>query len=442
MCLNIYNSLTNKKELFIPKKDKLVNLYVCGPTVYNSIHIGNARPVVFFDMFSRYLSYLGYKVKTATNITDVDDKIINKAIELNVTESDVSIKHANNFLKNVEELNCLKFDYVPYATNYINEMINLINELIKKDYAYVVDGDVYFRVNKSVNYGVLSNQKVEELNNGVRIVNNTNKENPTDFTLWKKTDKGINWDAGYSKGRPGWHTECVCMINSIFEDGLDVHGGGFDLKFPHHENEIAQYKAMYDKDLSKYFMHVGRLDFQGQKMSKSIGNMILVDDLRKDNSFMAFKLLVLMHNYRGQINFSEELFDEYKKEFEKIERTYKQANIHLDINFVNDKEINEEYMNEFKKQMNDDFNTPNVYTLIQKMVKELNITTRNKENDKVSCLVNTLNKIFNIIGIALEYNKMSKENIDVYNEWIDARNNKDFAQADIYRNILVENGVL
>lgn len=442
MGLNIYNSLTNKKELFIPKKDKLVNLYVCGPTVYNSIHIGNARPVVFFDMFSRYLSYLGYKVKTATNITDVDDKIINKAIELNVTESDVSIKHANNFLKNVEELNCLKFDYVPYATNYINEMINLINELIKKDYAYVVDGDVYFRVNKSVNYGVLSNQKVEELNNGVRIVNNTNKENPTDFTLWKKTDKGINWDAGYSKGRPGWHTECVCMINSIFEDGLDVHGGGFDLKFPHHENEIAQYKAMYDKDLSKYFMHVGRLDFQGQKMSKSIGNMILVDDLRKDNSFMAFKLLVLMHNYRGQINFSEELFDEYKKEFEKIERTYKQANIHLDINFVNDKEINEEYMNEFKKQMNDDFNTPNVYTLIQKMVKELNITTRNKENDKVSCLVNTLNKIFNIIGIALEYNKMSKENIDVYNEWIDARNNKDFAQADIYRNILVENGVL
>ncbi|MFI3329695.1 MAG: cysteine--tRNA ligase [bacterium] len=441
MGLNIYNSLTNKIEKFIPKNDKQVNLYVCGPTVYNSIHIGNARPVVFFDMFKRYLTFIGYSVEYATNITDVDDKIINKALELNQDEKKFANTHANNFLKNVEELGCLKFDHTPYATDYVDDMIKFIDVLIKKDLAYVVDGDVYFRVNKSKTYGKLSNQKIEELNNGVRIENSTKKENPIDFTLWKKTDKGVSWDTGYSKGRPGWHTECVCMIDSIFKDGIDVHGGGFDLKFPHHENEIAQYEAIHNKELSKYFMHVGRLDFQGQKMSKSIGNMILVDDLRKDNSFMPFKLLVLMHNYRNQINFSEELFDTYKKDYDKIVRTYKQAKLQLDlINFEN-KELNQEYINEFKKQMNDDFNTPNVYTLILKITKELNLATRNKENDNICYLSNTLKIIFDTLGIELSHSKLSKEDIELYNNWNAARTNKDFEKADLYRNQLVAKGI-
>lgn len=440
--LNIYNSLSNKIEKFIPKDTKRVNLYVCGPTVYNSIHIGNARPVIFFDMFKRYLTFLGYEVTYATNITDVDDKIINKALELNVDENEFAKKHSLNFLKNVDELNCLKFDHVPYATKYIDDMIKFINVLIEKDLAYAVDGDVYFRVNKSKNYGKLSNQKIEELTNGVRIETNSKKENPIDFTLWKKTDKGINWKTDFSCGRPGWHTECVCMIDSIFKDGVDVHGGGFDLKFPHHENEIAQYETIHNKELSKYFMHVGRLDLNGEKMSKSIGNMILVDDLREENLFMPFKLLTLMHNYRNQINFSEDLFNTYKKDYEKIHRTYKQAKILLDINKTKTDNLNLEYIEEFKKQMNDDFNTPNVYTLILKIVKELNICTRNKNLEINNELCNTLILIFDTLGILLPYKTMEDEDIEMYNLWDEARINKDFEKADLYREKLVSRGVL
>ncbi len=437
--LKVYNSLSNKIEEFIPVNNKKVNMYVCGPTVYNSIHIGNARPVVFFDMLKRYLTFLGYEVTYATNITDVDDKIIKKAIELNVNEKEVSKKNADNFLVNVEELGCLKFDYTPYATNYINEMITFIQELINKEFAYEVDGDVYFRVNKAINYGVLSNQKIEELNNGIRIDVNSKKENPIDFTLWKKTDVGVNWKTPFSTGRPGWHTECVCMIDSIFNDTIDIHGGGFDLKFPHHENEIAQYEIIHNKQLSKYFMHVGRLDFNGEKMSKSIGNMILVDELREENLFMQYKLLVLMHNYRSQINFSNELFDEYKKDYEKILRTLKQANILL----VNKNNIViEEYIEEFKKCMNDDFNTPNVYTLILKIVKELNMSTRNKELDKTNELTNTLNKIFDVLGISFPIKQLSEEDILNLKKWEEARANKDFATADIYRDKLSLSGVL
>ncbi len=442
MGLNIYNSLSNKIEKFIPRKDKLVNLYVCGPTVYNSIHIGNARPVIFFDMFKRYLIHLGYDVRYATNITDIDDKIIKKANELNVTEKELAEKNANNFLKNVEELNCLKFDYTPYATDYINDMISFINKLIDKEFAYVVDGDVYFRVNKAKKYGILSNQKIEELNNGVRIENNSKKENPIDFTLWKKTNVGINWETNFSTGRPGWHTECVCMIDKLFNDGIDVHGGGFDLKFPHHENEVAQYEVIKNKELSKYFMHVGRLDLNGEKMSKSLGNMVLVDDLREDDSFMPFKLLTIMHNYRSQINFSDELFDTYKKDFEKISRTFKQACLQLDLNDINGDVYNEEYLLEFEKFMNDDFNTPNVYTLIQKNIKQLNNDLRSKNFDGILKEKNSLEKIFKILGLNLEYKKLSSDDKDLYNSWVCARENKLFDEADLYRNKLVEKGIL
>ncbi len=442
MCLNVYNSLSNKIEEFIPKDKKNVKMYVCGPTVYNSIHIGNARPVVFFDMLKRYLISLGYNVEYATNITDVDDKIINRAKQLNIDETEFASKHALNFLKNVEELNCLKFDHTPYATKYIDKMIVFIAELIKNELAYEVDGDVYFRVNKSEQYGMLSNQKIEELTNGVRIENNSKKENPIDFTLWKKTDNGINWDAPFSSGRPGWHTECVCMIDSIFNDTIDIHGGGFDLKFPHHENEIAQYEAIHKKQLSKYFMHVGRLDINGEKMSKSIGNMILVDDLRNDNSFMAYKLLVLMHNYRSQINFSDDLFDNYKKDYEKIFRTYKQASILLNLNKISCDNLNQEYIDEFRKHMNDDFNTPNVYTLILKIVKEINVFTRNKNFDELCSLCNTLKNIFDTLGIELIYKQMTNEEIELYNSWEESRKNKDFEKADMYREKLVTRGIL
>ncbi len=442
MGLKVYNALTNTIEEFIPRKGRVVNLYVCGPTVYNYIHIGNARPVVFFDMFKRYLTHLGYDVNYTTNITDVDDKIINKAIESNVSESEISTKYANAFLENVKELNCLDFDNIPYATKYIDQMGEYINRLIKEGYAYVVDGDVYFRVHKFSDYGKLSNQKVEELNNGVRINVNPNKETQVDFSLWKKTDKGIKFKTNFSEGRPGWHTECVCMIDEIYKDGLDVHGGGFDLKFPHHENEIAQYEVLHDNDFSKYFIHVGRLDLNGEKMSKSTGNMILVNDLREDNSFMAYKLLILMHNYRNPINFSNDLFDEYKKGYTKILTAYKQANIQLDLNNINNSEYNKEYFSEFINYMNDDFNTPNVYTLILNITKDINQYTRSKDYNKLVIVVNTLNIIFDLLGIELPYKKMTSSNIEVYKNWEKSRVDKDFEKADFYRSQLISEDIL
>ena len=268
--LKIYNSLTNKIEEFKPIDGKNVNMYVCGPTVYDYIHIGNARPVIFYDMMARYLRFCGYNVTYASNITDVDDKIINKAIASNKTEKEIATIYENAYFEAVKKVGSNKPDLIPHATDYINEMINFIDELIKKGYAYESDGDVFFRVSKLADYGILSNQNRDELDSGARISVNEKKESPLDFALWKKTDVGIKWDSPFGAGRPGWHTECVVMNHNLFNDKLDIHGGGMDLKFPHHENEIAQSKALYNNNLANYWIHVGRLDLAGEKMSKSL----------------------------------------------------------------------------------------------------------------------------------------------------------------------------
>ena len=236
MALVIYNSLTNKVEEFKPINGNKVNMYVCGPTVYGYIHIGNARPVIFYDMLRRYLAFSGYDVTYASNITDVDDKIINKAISENTTEKVVAKMFEDAYWDSVERVGSSKPDLIPHATDYINEMIELIEDLIQKGYAYVSSGDVFFRVSKIKDYGCLSNQQIEELNSGARISVDDKKENPLDFALWKKTEVGIKWDSPFGSGRPGWHTECVVMNHKLFGDVIDIHGGGMDLKFPHHEN--------------------------------------------------------------------------------------------------------------------------------------------------------------------------------------------------------------
>ena len=279
MALRIYNSLTNKMEEFIPQNKNKVNMYVCGPTVYNYIHIGNARPVIFYDMLRRYLEFCGYEVNYASNITDIDDKIINKAIEENKTEKEISTFFENQYFKDCQTVGSQKPKLIPHATEYIPDMVNFIDELIKKGYAYEIDGDVFFRVSKIEDYGCLSNQVKEDLESGARIDINDKKESPLDFALWKKTDKGIKFESPFGLGRPGWHTECVCMNHRLFGDTLDIHGGGMDLKFPHHENEIAQCEALYHHHLAKYWIHVGRLDLKGEKMSKSLGNVIYVKDI-------------------------------------------------------------------------------------------------------------------------------------------------------------------
>ena len=279
MEVKIYNSLTNKIEVFEPIHKNKVNMYVCGPTVYNYVHIGNMRPVVVFDTFRKFLTYIGYDVKYVSNYTDVDDKIIKRAQELNKPESEITEFYIKAFEDDLHNINALKPDVTPRVTEYMSQIIAFIDQLVKTDYAYDIDGDVYFRVEKIKDYGKLSNTKIEDLLVGARIDENSKKESPLDFTLWKKTNVGINWDSPWSKGRPGWHTECVVMINSIFPGGLiDIHGGGFDLKFPHHENEIAQSEAYNKCSLANYWMHNGFININNEKMSKSLGNVITAHD--------------------------------------------------------------------------------------------------------------------------------------------------------------------
>ena len=240
----IYNTYTREKEEFRPIEENKVRMYICGPTVYNYIHIGNARPVLFFDLVHRYFKYLGYEVEFVSNVTDVDDKIINRAIEEGVTEAQISEKYLNYFLECNKALNALPLTAMPKVTESMDSMIEFINQLVERDFAYAVDGDVYFRIDKVREYGQLSGKKIDELEVGARIAEDSKKENPLDFVLWKKTDKGITWDSPWGAGRPGWHTECVVMINNQFHGKIDIHGGGTDLQFPHHENEIAQSLCM------------------------------------------------------------------------------------------------------------------------------------------------------------------------------------------------------
>ena len=440
MGLRIYNSLSNQIEDFVPYEAGKVTMYVCGPTVYNKIHIGNARPVVFFDVVKRYLTYLGYEVTYASNITDVDDKIIDSALKEGVDELEYAQHFADIYLKNVHELGCNYPDEIPYATKYMEQMIAFIEKLIADGYAYNVDGDVFFRVDKLNDYGKLSKQKLEMLDAGSRIDVNSKKENPYDFSLWKKTNEGIKWNSPFGEGRPGWHTECVCMIHDIFKKPIDIHGGGFDLRFPHHENEIAQYEACYHEDLSKYFMHVGRLGINGAKMSKSLGNSIFVDDLGENA--LAYRLFIAMQNYRNQVNFTEELFASYIKDFDKIKRAYLQASFQLDLNRIESNELDSSAINEFEKQMNDDFNTQNVYTLILQLVKDINVTMRNKDYQALNLKFNALKVILNVFGFEFPYHKLTDDDREVYGKWMESRNAKDFEKADFYRNELISRGIL
>ena len=442
MALRFYNSLTNKVEEFIPQNGKKVNMYVCGPTVYNYIHIGNARPVIFYDMMKRYLEFIGYEVTYASNITDVDDKIINKALEQGKTEEEIAKFYEEQYWNAVEMVGSRKPDLIPHATAYIPEMISFINDLIKEGYAYGNDGDVFFRVGKIKDYGCLSNQVSDDLESGARIAVNDKKESPLDFALWKKTDKGIKWDSPFGAGRPGWHTECVCMNHKLFGKVIDIHGGGMDLKFPHHENEIAQSEAKYHNHLAKYWLHVGRLDLQGEKMSKSLGNVIFVKDLESKKDGMILRSLILFSPYRSIISYSAELKEQYAKEYDKWQRAYKQALYTLQYNDIKGSMINESEINKFKEFMDDDFNVQNVLTLITDIVKEINVYTRSKDYDNLLLEVNTFKKILDVLGINLFIEEMNEEQLKCYKDWQDARTNKDFAKADIYRAKLLEWNIL
>ncbi|MDE6241912.1 MAG: cysteine--tRNA ligase [Anaeroplasmataceae bacterium] len=442
MGLKIYNSLSNQIEEFIPIHPGKVNMYVCGPTVYNHIHIGNARPVVFYDMMKNYLTYLGYEVHYASNVTDVDDKIINQALAENKTEKEVASFYEQCYFEAVDKLGSSKPDFIPHATEYIDEMIAFIEELIKEGYAYEVDGDVFFRVKKIKNYGCLSNQVSEDLEQGARISINEKKENPLDFSLWKKTEVGIKWKSPFGEGRPGWHTECVVMNHKLFGNQIDIHGGGMDLKFPHHENEIAQNEALYHNSLAKYWMHVGRLEFEGQKMSKSLHNVIYVKDLENNKTGMIMRMVLVFTPYRNNFSYSQDIFDQYEKVFDKWQRAYKQGLYELQLAHSKEDSLDETDVKEFEDYMNQDFNVQNVMMLIERITKELNVSIRSKNIEITSRKWNTLHKILHILGINLFVNPMNQPQLEVYEKWNEARQNKDFDAADVYRKQLVDWGIL
>ena len=392
--IKIYNSLTNKLEEFIPIKENEVSMYVCGPTVYNNLHIGNSRPVIFFDTVARFFKYLGYKVTYVSNFTDIDDKIIKKALEEGVSEKEISTRYIKVVLDLYHRLNCLPHDANPKVTENMEGIISFISKMVENGGAYAIDGDVYFDVAKIKEYGILSGQTVENLLNGVRIENNDKKHNPIDFTLWKTTDVGVKWDSPWSPkgGRPGWHTECVVMIDNIFKGKIDIHGGGSDLKFPHHDNEIAQSLCVNNHMIANYWIHNGRVDLAGEKMSKSLGNIIWADDLLDEIGTPVYRLMMLNVPYRQLLNYKEELVSGARADYEKIRRTFISAYRKLELLDINDIDSDNYHdiknqdalalIDEFNSYMSNDFNTANAITAIFKATKMINNELRNKEMNK------------------------------------------------------------
>jgi cysteinyl-tRNA synthetase len=437
--MRIYNSLTDKVEEFKPINEGKVTMYVCGPTVYNYVHIGNMRPVITFDMVYKYLKYLGYDVKYASNYTDINPKITKAAETLGMTEREVANKFIKAYEEDLKNYNCSNIDYRPRVINYLDDIFNFISKLIEKDYAYVVDGDVYFRVSKIKDYGILSNQSIEELISGSRVDIDEKKENPLDFALWRKTTEGETFTSPWGEGIPGWHTECVVMINKLFGDKIDIHAGGVDLKFPHHENEIAQSIALNNNYIANYWMHNGHININNVKMSKSLNNFILAKDFIKEHSANVIKLAFLSTNYRQPLNLTDKVFDEALIIDNKIKTVLKSANNELNIKNIHN--IKEEKDSTFEEYMNDDFNTPNVITLLLSLVKDLNQEIRNKGNN-ILTLTNKILTITNILGLSYSMPKFTEKQKETYNNWIKAREDKDFALADTLREKLVKENIL
>ena len=436
--MRIFNTLSGNLEEFKSNTPGKINMYVCGPTVYNYAHIGNMCPVVTFDMIYRYFKYLGYDVKYVSNFTDVDDKIIKSAIINGVTEKEISEKYIEAYMNDVRALNCLELYKRPKVTETMNEIIDYIGKLMDKGYAYQSGDDVYFRVSKIKEYGEISKQVVDDLDYGKRIEVDTNKENPYDFVLWKKTKEGITWDSPFGKGRPGWHTECVVMINNIFGENIDIHGGGIDLKFPHHENEMAQNRAMYGCKLANYWMYNGHVMVDGVKMSKSLGNFILVKDMLEKYSANQFRLALFKNSYRMPFDYTDALMVEAGTIDEKVYNSLKQARLDIAINGYKTGIINHD--DKINSIMDEDFNTSNLITYLLDLVKEINTKMRNKE-DYID-VYDKINLIVYILGLKYEFVDLSSDDLSMYKEWVDARNNKNFGIADKLRDELIKKNII
>lgn len=441
--IKVYNSLTNKIEAFTPILENEVSMYVCGPTVYNHMHIGNARPVIFFDVVRRFLEYVGFRVTYVSNFTDIDDKIIRKAIELGTTEDVVSEKYIQAYLEACKKVGCSENVIHPKVTEHIEDIVHFIDELVKSGHAYQMGDDVYFSVRSIKEYGILSNQRLDELETGSRIDVNTNKLDPADFTLWKKTsDIGKKWPSPFGMGRPGWHTECVVMIDKIFHGKIDIHGGGNDLKFPHHENEIAQSMALHNHMIANYWIHNARIDLSGEKMSKSVGNVIWLKDIIEEYPPQAYRLFVLSNHYRQSINYSQEAMKKVALEWEKIEKTYVSLERQLEIQDQLSGGKILPILDDFLNEMAYDFNTANALSILYAHMKNINKDMR--ANVSVDVLQNdfvTLQAMLQVFGLEVELSPLSFDEKLLVQSWMEARKNKDFEKADVLRSQIASQGI-
>lgn len=450
--MRIFNTMTRQKEEFIPNNPDEVKIYACGPTVYNYIHIGNARPLCVFDVLRRYLEYRGYNVKFVQNFTDVDDKIIKRANEEGITFEEVSKKYIEEFWTDANGLNFKKATVHPKATENIDEIINIIKTLEEKGYAYAVDGDVYFRTLKFKEYGKLSHQPIEDLQSGARIAIGEKKENPLDFALWKAAKEGEPyWDSPWGKGRPGWHIECSAMNKRFLGDTIDIHCGGQDLIFPHHENEIAQSECANGCTFSKYWMHNGYINVDNVKMSKSLGNFKTVREIANVYGYEVIRYFLISSHYRSPINYSLEIIEQCKSALERL-YTCRES---LDFALKNAKDIPDDeelikklnsHREQFITAMDDDLNTADGVAAVFELVKDINTSILDKEVSKNVCqtAATVFDELCDVLGIL--YNRKNND-VDsdieaLIEERQQARANKDWATADRIRDELKAQGII
>lgn len=450
--MRIFNTMTRQKEEFIPNNPDEVKIYACGPTVYNYIHIGNARPLCVFDVLRRYLEYKGYNVKFVQNFTDVDDKIIKRANEEGITFEEVSKKYIEEFWTDANGLNFKKASVHPKATENIDEIINIIKTLEEKGYAYAVDGDVYFRTLKFKEYGKLSHQPIEDLQSGARIAIGEKKENPLDFALWKAAKEGEPyWDSPWGKGRPGWHIECSAMNKRFLGDTIDIHCGGQDLIFPHHENEIAQSECANGCTFAKYWMHNGYINVDNVKMSKSLGNFKTVREIANVYGYEVIRYFLISSHYRSPINYSLEIIEQCKSALERL-YTCRES---LDFALKNAKDIPDDeelikklnsHREQFITAMDDDLNTADGVAAVFELVKDINTSILDKEVSKNVCqtAAAVFDELCDVLGIL--YNRKNND-VDsdieaLIEERQQARANKDWATADRIRDELKSKGII
>src|SRR5699024_1046994 len=452
--MKLYNTLTRKKEEFIPLEEGKVKMYVCGPTVYNYIHIGNARPFIMFDTLRRYLQYKGYDVTFVQNFTDVDDKIIKRGHEEGISPEEVANKYIDEYFVDADGLGIKRADVHPRVTDNIQQIIDFVKDLEDKGYAYEVNGDVYFDTKKFEGYGKLSKQNQDELEAGARIEVNDQKRHPMDFVLWKSKKEGEpGWNSPWGEGRPGWHIECSVMSNRYLGESIDIHGGGQDLAFPHHENEIAQSEARSGKTFSNYWIHNGYININNEKMSKSKGNFFTVRDISKQYDLEIVRFFMLSAHYRNPVNFSDEMLNQAKAGLERLYNAKEKLEFtisNLSESSIKDEEkglVNEleSYKTKFINAMEDDLNTADAVSAIFELSKFIN--TNVNETSSLEFAKMCLDKFNELTGVL---NIVNKKNDDILDKDIeeliqkrtDAKKNSDFKLADDIRQELLDKGIV